>query len=137
LESIRKILNLEPLNRDDLNELQTTFNALKGAEEEEDRELKDSKNLIIFIRKIGVELDRSVIDRKCAEFLNENDFNEEQRRFIDLVIDYAIRNGNVTGADLANRQPFCDYQITDIFDADVTPLLQLIDLFNDALNVAA
>ena len=134
LKSVKKIINLEELNTSDLNELQAVLSNLKTPDDSE--EFSSTQELIIFIRKI-IGLDKKTIDEKCAAFLNENNFNREQRQFINLIIDFAIRNGNVTNNDLVNEEPFCNYEILEIFEHDIDPLLQIISLFNDPLNVVA
>ena len=135
LESVKKIINLDELTNADLNELQSVLNTLKKPDGE-DEDFTSTEELIIFIRKI-VGLDKKAIDKKCAAFLNENDFNQEQRQLINLIIDFAIRNGNVTNDDLVNEEPFCNYEIPELFEYNVTPLLQIVELFNNALSIAA
>ena len=132
LQSVKKIMNLETLEVTDLKELQTILNTLKSPN---DYDLFDStKDLIIFIRKI-VGLDKEVIDKKCAEFLNKNEFTKEQRQLINLIIDFAIRNGNVTNDDLANLEPFCEIEFDEVFYNGLDPIFQLLALFNEALKV--
>ena len=77
------------------------------------------------------------IDEKCAKFLNINDFNKEQRQLINLIIDFAIRNGNVTKDDLVNTEPFSEIEIPELFDNELAPILQLVAMFTNSLNVAA
>ncbi len=135
LNSVKKIINLDALNSEDLTELQTVLNSLKNSDNDSE-EFQNTQELIIFIRKI-VGLDKKAIDDKCAKFLNENDFNKEQRQLINLVIDFAIRNGNVTREDLVNIEPFCDLEIPELFNYDIAPLISIIDLFNVPLSVVA
>lgn len=136
LESINKIINLESLNNKDLTELQEILDSLKTPETDLDEEFKTTQELIIFIRKI-VGLDRKTIDKKCSEFFNINDFNKDQRQLINLIIDFAIRNGNVTTDDLVNTEPFSDIPISDLFDCEVAPIIQLVSMFTTPLNVVA
>ena len=136
LESVKKIVNLEELNGNDLNELQAILDSLKTPETSAEEEFSDTQELIIFIRKI-VGLDKNAIDRKCAKFLNVNDFNKEQRQLINLIIDFAIRNGNVTKEDLVNVEPFSDIEIPELFDHELAPILQLVAMFTNPLKVVA
>lgn len=135
LKSVNKITNLEELNSDDLQELQTVLDSLKNPDGDDD-DFESTQDLIIFIRKI-IGLDKKTIDAKCATFLNENDFNKEQRRLINLIIDFAIRNGNVTNDDLVNAEPLCNYEIPEMFDYNISPLLQILAVFNNSLKIAA
>ena len=134
LESVKKILNLDELNSNDLQELQNILNKLRNPVEENDEEFSNTQEFIIFIRKI-MGLNKNIIDEKCASFLNENSFNKEQRQFINLVIDYAIRNGNITADDLVNAEPFCDLKVPELFNFNIDPLLKIVNIFNRALTV--
>ena len=136
LESVKKIINLDELNNKDLNELQSVLDSLKTPETSAEEEFASTQELIIFIRKI-VGLDKKAIDEKCAKFLNINDFNKEQRQLINLIIDFAIRNGNVTKDDLVNTEPFSEIEIPELFDNELAPILQLVAMFTNSLNVAA
>ncbi len=133
LESVKKIIALEELNSDDLKELQSVLDSLKKPDEEVD-EFGSAEELIVFIRKI-VGLDRTSIDEKCAKFINENSFSREQRQLINLVIDFAIRNGNVTPDDLVNNEPFCEMDVSDLFNNDLAPILGILSVFNNPLQV--
>ena len=136
LESVKKIINLDELNSKDLNELQSVLDSLKTPETSAEEEFASTQELIIFIRKI-VGLDKKAIDEKCAKFLNINDFNKKQRQLINLIIDFAIRNGNVTKDDLVNTEPFSEIEIPELFDNELAPILQLVAMFTNSLNVAA
>ena len=136
LNAVKKIINLDSLNEKDLNELQEVLNSLKNPVDDDAENFNNTQELIIFIRKI-IGLDKKAIDEKCAKFLNNNDFNKEQRQLINLIIDFAIRNGNVTAEDLVNEQPFCDIPIQEMFDFDIRPLIQLVNVFNSPLTVSA
>ena len=134
INAIQKILNLEELDEDDLKELQTIFDSLK-TENDEDL-FANSDELIIFIRKV-LQLDRKTIDEKFASFLNETSMNKEQRRLIDLIIDFAIANGNITADDLTNTSPFDDIDFRKTFGNDVGPIIQIINAFNNSLHISA
>ena len=129
-------MNLDELNRSDLEELQMVLDSLKNAQTDTEETFESTQELIIFIRKI-VGLDKKAIDEKCAKFLNVNDFNNEQRQLINLIIDFAIRNGNVTTDDLVNSEPFSDIEIPELFDNELEPIFQLIAMFTNPLTVAA
>lgn len=135
LVSVKKIVNLDTLNSSDLKELQHVLDSLKKTVEDENEDFNNTQELIVFIRKI-IGLDKKAIDEKCAKFINKNDFSKEQRQLINLIIDFAIRNGNVTTEDLVNVEPFCNFEITELFDNDIDPLLQLVNIFNNPLTVS-
>ena len=136
LRSVQKILALEELNQKDLEELRDVMNSLKRDEDDSNVAFfKEPDDLIIFIRKI-IGLDRKTIDEKCSEFLNMNNFNSEQRRLINLIITFAIQNGNVTLDDLVDIEPFSNYDILEVFDNNVASIKRLVGLFTDSLKIA-
>ena len=127
-------MNLEQLNEDDLSELQDVLNELKKPDDES--LFNNNEELIVFIRQI-IGLDKKLVDKKCASFINENDFSKEQRQLINMIIDFAIRNGNITNDDLVNTEPFCDQDISILFENKLDPLFGILALFNNPLRVAA
>lgn len=134
LESVKKIINLETLNQKDLDELQNILNALRRPEDEP--LFTNTEDLIIFVRKI-VGLDRESIDKKCSKFINKNDFNKEQRQLINLIIDFATRNGNITNYDIANSEPFENMDIPEMFNNNIDPILGILNIFNQSLQINA
>lgn len=134
LQSVNKILQLEPLLNDDLTELKNILESLKKKDVDEDL-FSSNEDLIIFIRKI-IGLDRDAIDKKCAAFLNANTFNKEQRNLINLIIDFAIRNGNISNEDLVNSEPFSEMEIGDMFNNNIDSIISIVAMFNGALKVA-
>lgn len=136
LESVKKIINLDELNSNDLNELQSILDSLKNPDTDTDEEFTSTQDLIIFIRKI-VGLDKKAIDEKCAKFLNMYNLNKEQRQLINLIIDFAIRNGNVTKDDLVNTEPFSNIEIPELFDNNLDSILKLVAMFTNPLIVTA
>lgn len=135
LTVVQKIMNLEELNSTDLEELQSVLNSLKNSKDDEDDSFESTQELIILIRK-SIGLDKKVIDEKCAKFLNVNSFNNEQRQLINLIIDFAIRNGNVTTDDLVNTEPFSNIDIPELFDSELEPIFKLITMFTNSLMIA-
>ena len=135
LESVDKILHLEALSNKDLDELKMILKKLKKEGVDDDLFESDS-DLIIFIRKI-IGLDRKTIDEKCASFINNGEFNKEQRRLINLIIDFAIRNGNISNDDLVNSEPFSEIEIPEMFNNDVDSIISIVNIFNNPLQVTA
>ena len=67
LESVKKILNLEQLNEDDLSELQDVLKKLKKPD---DKSLfNNNEELIVFIRQI-IGLDKKLVDKKMCKPLS-------------------------------------------------------------------
>lgn len=133
LGSVNKIINLETLEETDLDELKTILEKFKNPESN-DELFDNTQELIIFIRK-AIGIDRELINEKCQNFVDKDNLTKEQKQLFNLIIDFAIRNGNVTGEDLINLQPFCDFEFGIIFEDNLEPVLNLIKLFNEALNV--
>lgn len=122
------------MSQSDVDEITQTLDGLK-TEGDEDI-CTTPEELIVFIRQI-IRLDRKVIDEKFAKLLNTYSFTKEQRRIIDLIIDYAIRNGNITNSDLVNTQPFSDINISKEFNNNIDPILLIVQAFNSCLHISA
>lgn len=133
LKSVQKIKELEPIDEADLQELQKVFNSIKK-DTSDDLGLKTNADLIIFIRQI-VGLDVDTIDKKCGEFINGANYTPEQRDFINMILDYAVKNGNITNQDLINNEPFCEAKIPELFNYDLSRIKGIIGVFNQPLNV--
>ena len=134
LKSVQKSVNLDKLTNNDLKELQNILDSLKNDDTSEEDLFKNNKELIVFIRKI-IGMDKAAIDRKCATFININDFNKQQRQLINLIIDFAIRNGDVTRDDLVNSEPFKEIELPEIFKHELGPILGITDMFSNSLQI--
>ena len=83
LESVKKILNLEQLNEDDLSELQDVLKKLKKPD---DKSLfNNNEELIVFIRQI-IGLDKKLVDKKMCKPLSFDFGSQKKKKNRDLWI---------------------------------------------------
>lgn len=87
-----------------------------------------------FIRKI-IGLDVESIKEVFAEYLDNNKFNSNQIRFIEMIIEYLRVNGTMLDLSILYEQPFT-YSNTDGIDGvfssnDSDKIIHLIKTIND------
>lgn len=129
---IEKIRNNESISPDELNELQNLlFNDLKS-NEDEFRSNFNNESLILLVRKT-VGLDREALDNLFAQYINENELNVAQTRFINLIKSYIIRNG-VIDKTILQDAPFTNYgSLSDLFAGNMN-IIQFIVMIIDMIN---
>ena len=110
---------------------QILFNDLNSSE----NEFKSNYNhqsLVLLVRNT-VGLSKEAIDREFSKYINENELNIEQTRFISLIKNHIMRNG-VIDKRILNEQPFNNYgSIVDIFDGKLD-IVQLIVCIINLIN---
>lgn len=79
-------------------------------------------------------MSKEAIDREFSQYINENELNVEQIRFINLIKAYIMKNG-VIDKRILNEDLFTSYgNILQIFDGQINIIqiiIMLIDLIND------
>ena len=102
---IHKLKFNEPLTPKDLSELERF---LYDSTEVQSRSLLEQafgkKKLSVFIRSL-LGLDRGAAKKAFAEYLDSSQFNTNQIRFIDMIIDHLTQQGTMD-AGLLYEQPF-------------------------------
>lgn len=131
-EVINKIRNNEKISQDDINKLQNVlFNELNSNPEEYKLNYND-ESLVLLVRKT-VGLSKEAIDREFSKYINENELNVDQTRFINLIKNYIMKNG-VIDKKILNEDPFTNYGgILQLFDGQmnlIQILIAIIDLIN-------
>ena len=129
---IEKIRNNESISPEELTELQNLlFNDLKSSEDEFKNNF-NNESLILLVRKT-VGLDREALDNLFAKYINENELNIEQIRFINLIKSYIIRNG-VIDKRILQDAPFTNYgSLSDLFAGNIN-IIKLIVMIIDLIN---
>lgn len=133
--TIKKIQQLEPINDDDLQELERILWKELGSREEYDR-ISDTENVAVFIRSL-VGLDQTVINKKFNEYLSSNLLNSMQQEFIRTIINYVRENGDITKEDLLETSPFDSYDIGDLFGDKLPVVVSVVDAFHNCVRVAS
>ena len=80
-----------------------------------------------------VGLSKEAIDREFSKYINENELNVDQTRFINLIKNYIMKNG-VIDKRILNDDPFTNYgNIMQLFDGQlniIKMIIMIIDLIN-------
>ncbi len=131
-EIINKIRNNEKISQEEINKLQDIlFNDLNSNKEEYNMNY-NNESLVLLVRKT-VGLSKETIDKEFSKYINENELNVEQTRFINLIKNYIMKNG-VIDKKILNEDPFTNYgSILQLFDGQINLikiLIAIIDLIN-------
>jgi len=131
-EIINKIRNNEVINSEEIKQLQQVlFNDLNSNVNEFNLNY-NNESLVLLVRKT-VGLSKEAVDRKFAKYINENELNVEQTRFINLLKAYIVKNG-VIDKRILNEDPFTSYgSILQIFDGQIN-LIKIIIMIIDLIN---
>ena len=129
--TIRKIQNLEPINAEDVKELERILWAELGTREDYES-ATDIDNLAAFIRSI-VGIEQSSINEKFGEYLSGNTLNSEQQEFLKAIIDYVRENGDIKTEDLIEKSPFDNYDIVTLFGSYVPILLNIVNTMHNSI----
>ncbi len=129
--TINKIKNLEPIDADDLRELERILWHELGTKEEY-KSATDIDNLAAFIRSI-VGIEQSVINEKFGDFLNDNVLNSNQQEFVKAIIDYVRENGDIVADDLIEKAPFDSYDILSLFGNNIIFVTQMVNKIHQSI----
>lgn len=132
--TIQKIRNLEPINADDLKELERVLWEELGTKDEY-KKITNIDNLAAFIRSI-VGIEQDAINEKFGEFLSGNTFNSQQQEFVKSIIDYVRENGDIEAEDLIEKSPFDSYDIISMFGAQAQILRNIVDIMHNSITAA-
>lgn len=111
---IHKIYNLQPIDEDDLRELEHILWHELGSKDNYN-ETTSIDNLAAFVRSL-VGLSQEAINEKFGEYLNYSALNSVQQEFVHAVINYVRENGDVKREDMVNTAPFNNYDLTAILE---------------------
>lgn len=132
--TIRKIHNLEPIDSDDVKELERIlWNELGTVEDY--KKSTDIDNLAVFIRSI-VGIEQVVINEKFGEFLIGNKLNSQQQEFVKQIIDYVRENGDIKAEDLIEKSPFDSADILTLFGSDIAIITGIIATMHNSVIAA-
>ncbi|MBQ9095048.1 MAG: hypothetical protein IJY53_01775, partial [Akkermansia sp.] len=130
---ISKIHNLDPINEDDLLELERILWHELGSKEDYAK-ISDHKNLAAFVRSL-VGLNQNAINEKFSEYLNDNTFNAMQQEYIRTIINYVRVNGDMDRSDVVNTEPFNNYDIVDLFGSRYQTVIQIVHKLHAPIEV--
>ncbi len=132
---ISKIYNLEPINEEDLLELERILWHELGSKEDYTK-ISDHENLAAFVRSL-VGLNQNAVNEKFSEYLNDNTFNSMQQEYIRTIINYVRVNGDMVKSDVVNKEPFNNYDLMELFGARYQTVIQIVNKLHDPITVSA
>ena len=101
-----------------------------GSKEEYVKEYGDTP-LGCLVRKI-VGVDRTALNEAFSEFMSEERLNINQIRFVNLIIDYIVTNGNIDDNKIFMEEPFKSAgSITTLFKDDMGIARRILDVVAD------
>lgn len=134
-EVIRKIHNLEPINRADLDELEQILWHELGSREEYDETTQET-NLAAFIRSL-IGLNQEAVNEKFSDYLSGNMLNAKQQEFVRTIINYVRENGDVDLSDMVNTEPFNNYDLTELFGERLIALKNVVEALHGCIQAGA
>ncbi len=123
--SLAKIRNLDTLNDTEKEELQQIFCEQLGTEAEF-KTWSGNIALLPFLR-LQVGIAEEAIQTKFGSILNNSSLNDMQKEYMQQIIEYAIKNGDITFMDLQQASPFCDYDIIELFGDNLILIKNLVN----------
>ncbi len=133
-ETIRKIQHLQPINAQDVQELERILWQELGTKEDYEQ-TTEIDNLAAFIRSI-VGIEQEAVNEKFGEFLSGNVLNSQQQEFVKSIIDYVRENGDIRAEDLIDKSPFDSYDIVELFGANITVITSVIHAMHNSIVAA-
>ena len=122
-----KLRNNKKITEADLNELERILWTELGSKEDYIKEYGD-KPVGRLVRQI-VGVDRMAVNDAFSEFLKEERLNINQIRFVKLIIDYIVENGNIDDNKVLMGEPFKSVgSITTLFKDDLGTAKQIMDV---------
>lgn len=102
--AVYKLRNNKKLTPEDLNTLESVLWKELGTKEDYVKEYGETP-IGSLVRKI-VGVDRQAVNEAFSEFLTEERLNINQIRFVNLIVDYIVANGNIENNSVLMQEPF-------------------------------
>lgn len=124
--SVYKLRNNKRLTEQDMKELERILWKELGTKEDYLKEYGD-KPVGRLVRQI-VGVDRNAVNEAFSKFLSDEHLNVNQIRFVNLIVDYIVANGNIEDNSALQQEPFKSVgSITVLFKDDMTTARELLD----------
>jgi type I restriction enzyme, R subunit len=124
--AVYKIRNNKKLSQGDLKELENILWKELGTKADYEK-VYGATPIGKLIRKI-VGVSREAVNEAFSEFLSEEKLNGNQIKFVRLIIDYIVANGNVEDNALLMQEPFRSVgSITTLFKDDMPTARQILN----------
>ena len=129
--TIEKIRNLEKLDQKDAEKLKQLLWFDLGSEDEYN-ENANGKSLAAFVRSL-IGIDQEAVNEKFGEYLNAHQLNSKQQEFINVIVKYVQKNGDIELADLLKSDPFKSIDWNELFGGNVEPIKYTVSILHDAI----
>ncbi len=127
---VYKLKNNLKLTEGDLKELERILWKELGSKEDYVKEYGDTPIGRLVRKIVGVE--REAVNKAFSEFLSEEKLNINQIRFVNLIVDYIVANGNIEDNRVLMEEPFRSVgSITVLFKDDMMTARRIMDVVAD------
>ncbi|MCQ2298942.1 MAG: DEAD/DEAH box helicase family protein [Bacteroidales bacterium] len=131
LPVIQKIFAIEPLDQADIRELERILWEELGSKEEYEQNARNI-SVGVFIRaNIGV--DRDIALRHFSQFINNASLNSEQEEWLNTIISYVCKNGDIDTNIMVNEFPFAGVGWQNIYGENAIGLVKFVNEIHKAV----
>lgn len=134
--AVYKLRHNKLLTQQDVKMLESILWNELGTKEQYQKDYGDTPITKLVRNTVG--LDRQAALQEFSEFLTENRLNLNQVRFVELIVDYVVKNGTLDKAVLA-QDPFRTLgSVATLFKenrADVVKILSIVDQINQNAEI--
>ena len=128
--SVYKLRNNKKLNETDMKELERILWTELGSKDDYIKEYGDTP-IGHLVRKI-VGVDRAAVNEAFSKFLSDEHLNVNQIRFVNLIIDYIVANGNIEDNAVLMEEPFKSVgSITTLFKDNLGTAKEIMNVVAD------
>ena len=128
--SVHKLRNNKKLSEIDLKELERILWQELGSREDYKKEYGETPIGCLVRRIVGVE--RGAVNKAFSEFLSEEKLNINQIRFVKLIVDYIVVNGNIDDNKILMEEPFRSVgSITTLFKEDMQTAKRIMGIVSE------
>ena len=85
-----------------------------------------------FVRSL-IGIDQEAVNEKFGEYLNAHQLNSKQQEFINVIVKYVQKNGDIELSDLLESDPFKSIDWNELFGGDVEPIKYTVSILHDAI----
>lgn len=125
--SVYKLRNNKQLSQKDLDELEKILWNDLGTKTDYEKEYGNTP-IGRLVRKI-VGVDRQAVNEAFSEFLSAERLNINQIRFVNLIVDYIVVNGNIDDNKVLQEEPFRSVgSITTLFKDDMGTAKRIMEV---------
>ena len=128
--SVHKLRTNKKLSEADLKALEKLLWEELGSKSDYEKEYGDTPIGRLVRRIVGVE--RMAVNEAFSEFLSAEKLNINQIRFVNLIVDYIVINGNIDDNAVLMEEPFRSVgSITSLFKDDMGTAKRIMDVVNE------